>query len=542
MLDNGGGCALGVRGVTPRGVRVPLHIKLVISYLLVVALALLPTAIYLRTSLHQEQTARARAQLQEDLQVLCERLTSGPPGELASRAAVFRHAIATRVTVLSPSGEVLVDSERPDVSLPNHGDRPEVRAALASGTGAAERVSATTGRHMLYAARRCDAGGAPLAVARLAERIDGIESGRQSVESVLRNAAAVALTVVVLLGLIAALVAVRPLRAIASAARTIAQGDLGATLSVRTGDEIEEVAHALNAVVAMLRDRLVSSGAEEATMQALLDELPVGVVVFDASRHPVRMNPAARTLCGFESGAEAVRAAEITNLPGQRAAMERAAEEARGEPVALSLPWRSDARLTARWVRVYDEDGGDTAALIVSDASQALTLGECARQLRDAAGALRDAASRSPEAPRADALHRLADRCAHTAARGAPIDEPLRVVALSSLVERAWADLGPLTEGRAEVTAGEVGDPLVAERGTRCLDALRSLVHWAVTAGPEVELKVACEGPSLRVSARGPLGAEHPKTPPVALREIGGDAGVIDGEDHEERWIALPCA
>lgn len=520
----------------------PLHIKLVISYLLVVALALLPTAVYLRTSLQKEQTARVRAQLHEDLVVLCERLTSGPPAQLAQRAAAFRFSIPTRVTVMRPDGTVLVDSERPDDALPNHADRPEVRDALAQGVGSAERRSATTGRRTLYAARRCPAVGGPLAIARLAERLDGIESGRDKIESVLRNAGAVALTAAVLLGLVAALVAVRPLRAIASAARAIAEGDFGSTVSVRTGDEIEDVAHAINAVVAMLRDRLVASGAEQATTQALLDELPVGVVVYDADRNPVRLNPAARVLCGLDPSGEAQRCTEITNLPGQRGAMERAVSEAMVESVPLSLPWRPEAALRARWVRVYDEDGGDTHALIVSDASADNAVEAGARCLRDAAAALREAAARAGEAAHAGALHALADRCAQLASSDSVLQEPLRTVALSSLIERAWDDLGPLTEGRAEVTGGEGGDAVLAERGTRCLDALRSLLHWAVTGGPEVELRVVREAATVRVSARGPFGAEHP--PPLAapLREIGGDAGINEAEDHEERWLSLPCA
>ncbi|MEZ4390102.1 MAG: HAMP domain-containing protein [Polyangiales bacterium] len=522
----------------------PLHIKLVISYILVVGLALVPTAVYLRTSLQKEQVASVRQQLRADLTVLCGRLRSGSPAELAARAGAFRFSVLTRVTVMNASGDVLVDSERPDVSLPNHGDRAEYRDALARGEGSAERVSATTGRRMLYVARRCGDAGAQASVARLAVRLDGIESGRAKIEGVLRNAGAVALSAAVLLGLVAALVAVRPLRAIASAAHAIAKGDFGTSLSVHTGDEIEEVAHAINSVVDMLRDRLVASGAERATTQALLDELPVGVVVYDADRQPTRLNPAARLLCGLEPNVESVRCAELARLPGQRAAMERAAVEARGEPVALTLPWMPSARLRARWVRVYDDGGGDTAAVILADASIELALEERGARLREAASALRRVASSIADPIEATSLHRLADRCGEVASSGAP-DAPLRVEALGALIDRAWSELGAVGGGRAVEVAGDGAvDVSVAERGERCLDALRSLLRWAAEPPGEsgVELRVTHEGATVRVSARRPLGSDEPFFAARALRALSGDAGQRFGEDHEERWLSLPCA
>lgn len=523
--------------------RVPLHIKLVVSYLLVVGLALLPTAIYLRTSLHKEQVASVRHQLSGDLVVLCQRLASSSPAELAARASAVRFSFLTRITVMNVQGEVLADSERPDSTLPNHRNRPEFQAALANGEGTAERVSATTGRRTLYVARRCGGRGVTEAVARLGERLDGIESGRDQIEAVLRNAGAVALSVAVLLGLVAALAAVKPLRTIASAAHRIAAGDFGTQLHVSTGDEIEEVAHAINAVVAMLRDRLVASGAERATTQAIFDELPVGVVVFDADRQVTRLNPAARRLCGLEPGVEAARGAELTKLSGQRAAMERAAVEARGESVALALPWKPEAILRARWVRVYDEDGGDTAAVIIADASADVAQELRARCLRDVAEVLRRAARESPEASVAETYHRLADRCVEVASPEPLKGAAMRVATLDELIEHAWSELGAMRGGRRVRLVGEgLGEVIVAERGDRCRDAIRSLLRWAAGGGGEVELRGIDEGSTLRLSARRAPSADDPPGSAATLRELSGDMGQRYVDDDEERWIVIPRA
>lgn len=523
--------------------RVPLHIKLVISYLVVVSLALLPTAVYLRTSLHHEQIERARGSLQEDLVTICDRLALGAPAELPQRASLFRYAFPTRVTVIAANGEVLIDSERPDVRLPNHADRPEVRAAMASGIGSSERVSSTTGRRMLYVAMRFPRTGPPLGVARLAERLDELETGRAQIEGVLRNAGAVALSVAVLLGLVAAIVAVRPLRTIASAARAIADGDFGTTLQIRTGDEIEDVASAIDAIVARLRDRLVATGAEQATSQAILDELPVGVVVYDRAGQPVRLNPAARALCGLDPNVEAARGVELTRLPGQRAAMERAREEAVAASVSLTLPWRPDAALSGRWVRVFAEDGGDALALIVIDERASAELARARRTLIEAGAALRRAVTVAQDADIARAWHDLADRCGD-AEREALAPRGISVTPLATLIALARADLGPLAEGRSlEVTGAAHEDLVVVEADGRARAALRTLIRWLAQREGAIELRTAAEHGAVRISGRGPVDdTEALLALPSLLHPLGGDAGVSRSEDRDERWIRLTRA
>lgn len=524
--------------------RVPLHIKLVISYLVVVALALLPTAVYLRTSLHEEQIERSRASLQQDLGTICDRLAAGPATELGHRAASFRFAFPTRVTVIAANGEVLMDSERPDARLPNHADRPEVRAALLSGVGSAERVSTTTGHRMLYVAMRFPRSGPALGVARLSERLDDLETGREQLEGVLRNAGAVALSVAVLLGLVAAVVAVRPLRTIASAARAIADGDFGTTLQIRTGDEIEDVAIAIDAIVARLRDRLVATGAEQATSQAILDELPVGVVLFDGTGQPVRLNPAARALCGLDPHVEAARGVELTRLPGQRAAMERAKEGAEGVSVELSLPWRPDAALSSRWVRVFGEDGGDAVALIVIDERARAELSRARRALADAAHALRRAVTAAPDADAARAWHEVADRCGAALEADVAAVRDVGTAPLSTLIALARADLGPLVEGRSvEVSGAATEDLIVVDAEGRARAALRTLLHWLAQREGAIEVRVSADVGAARLSGRGPVGdTDALLALPSLLRPLGGDAGVERSEDRDERWLRLTRA
>ena len=63
-----------------------------------------------------------------------------------------------RITLINKDGSVAYDNEASPSTLPNHGDRPEVVEALESGSGSAERSSATLDEIMLYRAVALDNG------------------------------------------------------------------------------------------------------------------------------------------------------------------------------------------------------------------------------------------------------------------------------------------------------------------------------------------------------------------------------------------------
>ena len=64
----------------------------------------------------------------------------------------------TRVTQISPDGEVLYDTRRDESTLEDHSGRKEVQEALASGEGEDVRMSDTVGQELYYYALLLDDG------------------------------------------------------------------------------------------------------------------------------------------------------------------------------------------------------------------------------------------------------------------------------------------------------------------------------------------------------------------------------------------------
>ncbi len=65
---------------------------------------------------------------------------------------------STRITLVSPEGEVLYDSKQDDFTLENHKNRPEIKEALETGTGQYRRKSDTLGQEMFYYAVKMEDG------------------------------------------------------------------------------------------------------------------------------------------------------------------------------------------------------------------------------------------------------------------------------------------------------------------------------------------------------------------------------------------------
>ncbi|MDR2363812.1 MAG: two-component sensor histidine kinase [Spirochaetaceae bacterium] len=92
--------------------------------------------------------------------------------DLSGIVPFFPDGGISRITLVGPEGAVLLDTQADRDAMENHGDRREIRAALASGEGWALRRSGTLGRLMVYYALRRDDG----KVLRLSRRIDTLWS------------------------------------------------------------------------------------------------------------------------------------------------------------------------------------------------------------------------------------------------------------------------------------------------------------------------------------------------------------------------------
>lgn len=235
----------------------------------------------------------------EDLEARARLVAATTAGEPFDDALADRlgEASGLRVTLIGRDGRVLGDSRvstRRIPSVENHGDRPEVRAALRDSVGTATRPSATVALPLLYVAVPDSRG-----VVRVATDRSTVTAPADRVGRLALGLGAGTLLLLLVAGALLERFVARPFRRLRRHAEAMAEGAADFRHRPSGDDEPAALARALD----RLGDRLDEAGAirrGEAELQALLDRLEEGLALVDRDGAVLRANRAFREWTGRE--------------------------------------------------------------------------------------------------------------------------------------------------------------------------------------------------------------------------------------------------
>ncbi|MDR1376083.1 MAG: HAMP domain-containing protein [Synergistaceae bacterium] len=214
---------------------------------------------------------------------------------LAARVADFG-AWPGRVTLIGGDGSVLYDSSGSEAEADNHLQRPEIREALAVGTGVSLRYSATLGTHMHYYALKTKGPDGQDVFIRVADPISAFT--RIAAAFVRRSVAAVVSVAAIALFFWIWLTKrlFKPLREIVRRSREI--GTTEARFPIFRDVELQKLSDALNTMSERLREADADIRSRREELARIVEALPIGVVLMD-SAHKVRyLNGVTRFLFG----------------------------------------------------------------------------------------------------------------------------------------------------------------------------------------------------------------------------------------------------
>lgn len=285
--------------------------RLAVGYLLVVALFASAWAWSLFGPLNDAVIEQQRGNLQAVAQagalVLGETDTS-------AAATVERLTARTdlRMTIVGADGAVLADSMEDPSSMENHGDRPEIVAALEGEVGFDRRLSATQDIEQIYIAVPSSFQGE-----RVALRVsDSLERMNQVAASSRRFGLLLLLAAVVLAGVVVArltAVASAPIVRLSDAAHSMARGNLSAPIPEEAG-ELRTLSTALGELQDQMKRRLEDLEAEQRNLRTVLDGLPDAVLLLHGD--DIRFaNRATSELLPTPSGGWRGRSIDHANLP-----------------------------------------------------------------------------------------------------------------------------------------------------------------------------------------------------------------------------------
>lgn len=227
---------------------------------------------------------------------------NGETERLRERLEALGDQIDTRLTVIRADGVVVGDSDKDPSNMDNHGTRPEVLEAAATGRGTAIRFSRTLDRHMRYLALTFELEGQQLGFVRSSMPLTNLRDRLAQLRAAVILGAVVASALALVLGFVLARRVTRPLLAMATVAEQIAQGAYGKKVPVALRDELGTLARAFNTMSEKLRDSVAEVQADQAKLAAILSSMVEGVVAVDRDERIVHLNQAAAKLLVVSPG------------------------------------------------------------------------------------------------------------------------------------------------------------------------------------------------------------------------------------------------
>ena len=250
-----------------------IFLKAMGAFVAVIATATLTLDISIRHTWEKTLRYDLEQRLTQNAKSFALRAQNDQQHSLQEMATEEAQITQTRVTVIARDGVVLADSEADPKTMENHAGRPEVIEALGGRTGSSTRLSHTVGVEFLYLA--VPSGDK---IVRLAYPLSSVRQHIAEIRSNLMRATILALLMALVLAVVIAEVISRRLRRIVRFAEQIAAGNLSARIAETSGDEIAQVAAALDRTARRLEENFAAVRESRSELEALLNSMTDGVI------------------------------------------------------------------------------------------------------------------------------------------------------------------------------------------------------------------------------------------------------------------------
>jgi two-component system phosphate regulon sensor histidine kinase PhoR len=283
-------------------VRINFFWKLSLTFLLLIVVVLAAVDIYVARAMRSDYLRAADEHLDSLMQLARARPpASGEAAKLREWSAWFASGGA-RVTIIADEGRVLAETQEDPERMENHATRPEILAAREESRGRAVRYSNTIRREMVYLAVRHTLADGTAVFLRLGTPLAEVDEALAEMRWKLWTASVVILLAA---GVFALLISralsdrVAELRAFAG---RVAEGDFRPAPVEREGDELTDLARALNETAARLDQTMQTLREERDRSAAILRSMVEGVAVISVDEKLVFCNQAFCELVGAVAG------------------------------------------------------------------------------------------------------------------------------------------------------------------------------------------------------------------------------------------------
>lgn len=282
-----------------RPLRVGFRVRLFVLSLVLICVFGAALVIWLEASLRPLLLRQAHADLERSARLaelsVPELLGSRSPPALQPVTT----AAAARVTLISPDGTVVADSELTPAQvahLDSHHDRPEVIEAQTAGVGNATRYSDTLDTDMLYVAVPVPWPDSGTGTLRLARNSEVVDRPVRELYRVMGLAGLMALIVALLMTVLASALMTRDLRRLLEHTAALARGEPVPPFPLHATVEVAGIAGSVDRLAQETQKALRALADERARSTGVLQAMRDGVVFIDTEGRLALVNSAGTRL------------------------------------------------------------------------------------------------------------------------------------------------------------------------------------------------------------------------------------------------------
>ena len=247
--------------------------KLLAAFVLVIVGGTVTLDISIRRAWEDSLHETIESNLRQKAVMFANRVRSDRGSGLQQIASQEAQAAGARATVVDATGRVLADSEVDAASISNQAQQPEFAAALNGEIGVQSRRGQNLGVPYLYVAAPVPGG-----AVRLAYPLSDLDAGTSRSRNTLLLGSSIAFLAALLIAGAAAQLTAHRLRRIVQFSERIAAGDLSARISEQSGDEIGQLAAALDKTARQLEANFAALQTSQRRLEILLNSMEDAVI------------------------------------------------------------------------------------------------------------------------------------------------------------------------------------------------------------------------------------------------------------------------
>ncbi len=340
------------------------------SYLVITLAALVGVGWFAANSFERFYVGHVRDDLERQARYLESRIGQKLFGldydQLTAICESLGESSHSRLTVISPNGQVVFDSSRGATPIADEAHRPEVVQAFDGEPSTFMRIEPGTAERSAVVALPILRGGLVIGVVHASQSIAAADAAIRSIKTSIALAALVILVLAALVGLWISRQITRPLSAMRQGAERFARGELGYKLPSPNSEELAGLAEALNQMAAQLQERIGTIVRQSNQQQAVLGSMSEGVLAVDNEERVITVNAAFEQLLNIDRVHAPRRSLqEVVRNTDLRRFVRRALECRAPIEDVVTLHGEQEGVLQARGAALHDAEGQSIGAVVV---------------------------------------------------------------------------------------------------------------------------------------------------------------------------------